>query len=369
MPTGHGYQSFNVIDNTQGQFIMQQDNIIKNKELILITGAGGFVGSKVFETLLEFGFTKLRCFIRSNRNLSKLEQLANDANAEVEFIQGNLLSRQDCLQATKDVSVIYHLAAGVGKSFPDCFLNSAVATRNLLDAAIQKSTLKRFVNIGSIAVYSNEKIPRRGLLDETCEVDTRLVERNEAYTYAKAKQDEIVLKYAQKYHLPYVIVRPGVVFGPGKFKITDRIVSDRFGIYLHLGLSNEIPLTYVDNCAMAIVLAGLRPGVDGQVFNITDDDLPTSRQFLCQYKTQVKKITSIPIPYWLWFSFSALWEQYSKWSEGQLPPVFNRAKCRIYWKGNTYSNKKAKELLGWEPRIPINDALDNFFVYMQEVKG
>jgi len=248
-------------------------------------------------------------------------------------------------------------------------MNSAVATRNLLDAVIKDQTLKRLVNISSIAVYTNEKIPRGGLLDESCEVDTKWVERFEPYTYGKAKQDEIVLEYAQKHNLPYVIVRPSVVFGPGKAKISDRIGTSTFGVFLHLGLNNRIPLTYVDNCAEAIVLAGLRNGIEGQVFNIFDDDLPRSHEFLGLYKREVRRILSIPIPYRVWFSFCYLWEKYSKWSEGQLPPVFNRRTCSVYWKGNRYSNSKAKELLGWQPKVAMSVGLQRFFAYMREVEG
>ncbi len=348
---------------------MNQNNyIIKPEDTILITGANGYVGTKIVKTLLDYKFTKLRCLVRSGKNLTDLQQLADDSKAQVEFFQGNLLSRDDCAHAVKNVSVIYHLAAGVEKSFPGCFLNSVVTTRNLMDAALRESSLKRFVNTSSIAVYTNKKIPRDGVLDETCEVDTKFVERAEAYTYGKAKQDELVLEYGQKFHLPYVIVRPSVVFGPGKAKITDRIGTDTFGIFLHLGLGNTIPLTYVDNCAEAIVLAGLQPGVEGQVFNITDDHLPTSRQFLRQYKKQVKKIRSIPVPYTLWYAFNALWEKYSIWSEGQLPPIFNRRSCEVYWKRVKYSNRKAKELLGWQPKVPMKDALNIFFNYMKDIQ-
>ena len=346
----------------------KNDYIIKPTDDILITGAGGFVGARVVEALLGYGFKKLRCLVRTNRNLSSLENMAAQANASIEFIQGNLLSRDDCANAVKGVSVIYHLAAGVEKSFPGCFLNSVVTTRNLMEAALRESSLKRFVNISSIAVYTNEKIPRGGTLDENCEVDTKFVERAEAYTYGKAKQDELVLEYGQIFKLPYVIVRPSVVFGPGKARITDRIGTDTFGIFLHLGLGNTIPMTYVENCAEAIVLAGLRPGVEGQVFNITDDNLPTSRQFLRQYKKQVKKIRSIPVPYPLWYAFNALWEKYSIWSEGQLPPVFNRRSCEGYWKRVQYSNAKAKELLGWQPKVPMKDALNIFFNYMKDIQ-
>jgi nucleoside-diphosphate-sugar epimerase len=343
--------------------------IIKPEETILVTGANGYVGSRVVRTLLSSGFNRVRCLTRSASKSKKLEDLEKEfADAQLEIVNGNLLSPDDCLRATEGVSIIYHLAAGVEKSFPGCFLNSVVTTRNLLDGVIKGQTLKRFVNISSIAVYSNENIPRGGLLDESCEVDTKFVERYEPYTYGKAKQDEIVLEYAGKYNLPYVIVRPSVVFGPGKAKITDRIGTSTFGLFLHLGMGNRIPFTYVDNCAEAIVLAGLKRGVEGEVFNITDDDLPTSRKFLCLYKRNVRRFLSIPIPYPVWFSFCYLWEKYSKWSEGQLPPVFNSRGCSVYWKGNKYTNRKAKELLGWQPRVSMKDGLERFFVYMKEME-
>ena len=185
----------------------------------------------------------------------------------------------------------------------------------------------------------------------------------------KQSKDELVIKYAQIHKLPYVIVRPSVVFGPGKAKITDRVGSDTFGIFLHLGLNNIIPLTYLDNCAEAIVLAGLKKGIEGHVFNILDDDLPKSKEFLKLYKNKVRHFLSIPVPYPAWFFFNYLWEKYSEWSEGQLPPVFNRRGCTVYWKGNTYSNKKAKKLLGWYPRVSMNEGLDRFFDYMREVQG
>ena len=69
-------------------------------------------------------------------------------------------------------------------------------------------------------------------------------------------------------------MRPGAVYGPGKSQLTGRIGIDTFGVFLHLGGSNQIPFTYVDNCAEAIILAGLVQGVDGEVFNVVDDESP-----------------------------------------------------------------------------------------------
>jgi len=347
---------------------MHENNLIIGlDDPILITGSNGFIGSRVVETLLRYGFSNLRCFVRPSSNLTHLHAiLATVQKTRVEVMQGNLLSREDCAKAAKDVTVIFHLAAGIEKTFPGSFMNSVVTTRNLLDAVVQFGTLRRFVNVSSFAVYSNWNIGCGGLLDETCELESQLIERAEAYAFAKLKQYELVLEYAQKYSIPYVIVRPGAVYGPGSSQITGRVGINTFGIFLHLGGSNRIPLTYVDNCAEAIVLAGIKSGVDGEVFNVVDDDLPTSRQFLRLYKKNVRCFRSISVPYRVFYFCCYLWEKYSQWSQGQLPPAFNRRRCTTYWKGNRYSNQKLKDLLGWRPGVPFAEASQRYFEYVRQ---
>jgi nucleoside-diphosphate-sugar epimerase len=344
--------------------LIRDDSLIVDmNEPMLITGANGFIGSRVVEALLSHGFTNLRCFVRPSGNLAAMNKsIESFNNATVEVVEGNLLSVEDCKQATRGISVIFHLAAGIGKSFPGSYMNTVVTTRNLLDAAVRQTKLRRFVNISSFAVYSNFRIKRGGPLDETCAVESHLVERYEAYAFAKAKQDELLLEYAGRFNLPYVIMRPGAVYGPGKKEITGRVGINTFGFFMHLGGSNKIPFTFVDNCAEAIVLAGIKKGVDGEVFNIVDDHLPSSREFLKMYKKQVRKFWSVFVPYQLFYLFSHLWEKYSAWSQGQFPPVFNRRRCSSYWKGNTYSNEKMKNLLGWEQKVSTDEGLRRYFV-------
>ena len=137
-------------------------------------------------------------------------------------------------------------------------------------------------------------------------------------------------------------------------------------MFLHLGGTNTIPFTYVDNCADAIVLAGITGGIDGEVFNDVDDDLPSSRRFLRLYKRAVRRFASIYVPHALSYAACDLWERYADWSEGQLPPVFNRQAWRTYWKRTRYSNDKVKLRLGWMPRVSTAEGLRRYFESCRE---
>ncbi len=340
--------------------------IAQRGDVVLVTGAGGFVGSRVVDSLLGLGFEKVRCFVRPAADLSLLTPvLEKHGRARCQLVEGNLLSREDCVRAVAGVTVVYHLVAGRGKSFPACFQGSVITTRNLLDAVVQEGRVKRFVNVSSFAVYSNWDLQRGNLWDETCPLETHLPERHDAYVYGKLKQDELMLDYHRQHAVPYTVVRPGIVFGPGKKAIPGFVGMDTFGVFFHLGGGYSMPLTYVENCADAIVLAGLMPGVDGEVFNVVDDELPTSRQFLRQYKQQVRNFVSVPIPYSLASSMCHFWEWYAEWSQGQLPAVFNRRMCSFAWKGHSYSNRKLKERLGWKCRVPMRTALDQYFAFQK----
>lgn len=338
--------------------------IIGKDDLILVTGASGFIGSRVVRTLVSMGFTNLRCFARPSSSKARkdtLSQLAQNG-ARIEMVRGNLLSPEDCAAATKNAKVIFHLAAGRGeKSYSDAFMNSVVTTRNLLEATLRENCLKRFVNISSFSVYSNQGKTGGRLLDETSPVEVSPALRGEAYCFAKVEQDEIVVEYGRKMGIPYTIVRPGQVYGPGNEGISGRVGVGTFGIFLHMGGSNRIPLTYVDNCAEAIALAGLKKGADGQIFNIVDDDLPSSRKFLRLYKKNVESFRSIYVPHFLSYGLCYLWEKYSRWSEEQLPPAFNRKRWHAYWKRTRYSNEKVKTQLGWKPRVPTEEGMRLFF--------
>jgi nucleoside-diphosphate-sugar epimerase len=177
------------------------------------------------------------------------------------------------------------------------------------------------------------------------------------------------MQYGRDRGVPHVIIRPGVVYGPGNVAIHGRVGIDTFGMFLHLGGSNRIPFIYVDNCADAIVLAALKPAVDGEIFNAVDDDLPTSRQFLRQYKHNVRRFRSLYVPKMLSYFLCFLWEKYSLWSKGQLPSAFNRSRWNAVWRHTRYSNAKLKSLLQWQPAVSTREGLRRYFEAAKAVRN
>jgi len=336
--------------------------IIDTEELILITGASGFIGSRVTERLIHGGFKNLRCFVRRTSDLRFLKQLAEkNADISLEILAGDLASKKDCRRAVRDASLIFHLAAGFGKSFRNIYRSTVAGTRNVLDAAAEQQRIKRFVNVSSFTVYSTRNLPGGAVLDESCGVYQKPGLKGEAYCCGKVLQEELVREYHDKYGITYVIVRPGFVYGPGKTEISGRVGLSKGGFFLHMGGSNRIPLVYVDNCADAIVLSGLREGIEGRVFNIVDDDPPRSNEFLSLYMNNVTRMKSVNIPKFASYLLCAFWGFTSRITGGRLSPTFNLYRWSDDWKGHLYSNEKIKMELGWKQRVSFEEGMRRYF--------
>jgi nucleoside-diphosphate-sugar epimerase len=326
---------------------------------ILVTGAGGFLGQHVVERLAGHGYTDIRCFLRTRGKTARLDSAAAQfPTAKLEYVYGNLNSRADCARAVDGVELVFHLAAAMKGGAADMFLNSVVSARNLLEAIGDRKPM-RIVLVSSFGVYGVAGLGRGALVDESTPLEPN-PEKRDVYSYTKLRQEQLFHEYQKKLGFELVVLRPGVIYGPGGGHFSGRVGINIFGLFLHLGGSNLLPLTYVENCAEAIVVAGTAPQSAGQVYNVHDDDLPTSRQYLRLYKRNVKKIRSVRVPYFALKILSRTVEKYHRWSQGQLPAVFTMYKTASSWGGNRFSNERLKAT-GWKQPVPSAEALRRAF--------
>ncbi|GAC1648202.1 MAG: NAD-dependent 4,6-dehydratase LegB [Acidobacteriaceae bacterium] len=322
---------------------------------VLVTGSGGFLGVHLVEKLLKRGADDVRCLVRDPQKTAKLDELRMKyPAADVEIVVGNLKSKDDCERMTAGADMVIHAAAGVKGAPADMFIDSVVASRNLLDAVV-KNGVRRVVMISSFGVYGVSEQPRGAVIDENTPLERRPQDRD-VYSHSKLRQEELFWQYKSKYSFELVVLRPGVIYGPGGGHFSGRVGLNVFGMFLHIGGSNLIPLTYVENCADAIVAAGLSSGNDGAIYNVVDDNIVTSREYLNLYKRHVRRLRSVRVPYAIMQWLSGRVNRYHKKSKGQLPPILTPYKSKALWGGNKFSNARL-HAIGWTQPVPTPDAL------------
>jgi nucleoside-diphosphate-sugar epimerase len=329
---------------------------------VFVTGGTGFLGSRFIPRLLREG-VEVVCLARSAASAEQLSAAVGpDAAARLTFIRGNLGCIAPWADALRACDVVVHLAAEMRGATAVLFVNNVIATRQLLAAV--SPALRRFVLVSSLAVYGAGRLRPGDTLDERCPLDPQPHLRD-PYTYSKVAQEEVAWAVHKERGLPLVVVRPGVIYGPGRDCITTRLGLRVGNFLIEMGGRQTLPYTFVDNCADALVRAVLTPNIEGEAFNIVDDDPPTARQLRCHYSTRVRPLRAVTVPGWAVGPLSGLYEWYHRWSGGQLPDVLSRYKSAAMWKPLRYTNEKARERLGWQPRTDFATGLRETFAWLR----
>jgi nucleoside-diphosphate-sugar epimerase len=343
-----------------------EESIVTPQDLVLVTGSSGFLGVKIVEKLLHNGFRDLRCLVRSQSRIPQLQSvLSNFDSVNAEIMKGNLNDPEYCRRAVEDAALVINCAAGMSGGLVSMYVDSVVSARNLLSVLRDDGKLRRIVHVSSFSVYETANLKRGELLTEETPVESHHTERNDAYSYTKVKQEQLFWKFATEHAIPLVVIRPGVIFGPGGAELSPRVGFMFNHVVFHLGDSNIIPLTYVDNCAEAIVLAATKPGIENEIFNIVDDELPTSSEFLRMYKAAKENVRSVTVPYFVTQLFSRILKWYARHSSEQIPAFLTPHRVASVWKHVSFDNAKSKRLLGWSPVVPTSDALNLHFQYVR----
>ncbi|MBI1312878.1 NAD-dependent epimerase/dehydratase family protein [bacterium] len=323
----------------------------------LLTGATGFLGRRILRELVRGGWS-VRCAVRPASDIQSLIEFFGDgwslASRQIEILPGNLADAGFCREITDGIDCIFHAAASLTGSVSSLVSNTVVPTRTLFAVAADQK-VGRAVLVSSLGVYGPQKLRCGSVLDETCPLD-EFPARRDGYTYSKTLQEEVARTISADRGLPLVVIRPGVIYGDERGVLSHRIALPLGSLLLRMGGHQQVPLTYVDNCAAAIVQAGQANGIDGETVNLIDDDLPTGCDVIRRYRRSGHRLRTIGVPRWAILWLARFNEWYSRTSDDQIPAVLTRHRVNAMWKPLRYSNERARRLLDWTPRISLDEA-------------
>ena len=228
--------------------------------MILLTGATGFVGSHLVESLR--GPEPLRALARPKTDASLLEA------AGVEIVRGDLRDPDAAHRAVRGCRVIHHLAALTshgGASARDVFETNVEGTARLAAAALDAG-VERFVFASAVKVYG---VARRGTIDEDTPRDPV-----SAYALSKVRAEDLLFRLAETRGLPLVVARLGGMLGAGAVGWLGLFRSIADGSFRMLGSGRgRYPAVDVDDVAAGLCRCADVPGIEGRVYNLTADSV------------------------------------------------------------------------------------------------
>ena len=308
---------------------------------ILVTGAAGFIGSHTAERLKASGHDVIGVDNFSPYYSLELKRLNAQAlkNAGISIIECDLRDSNLSSVLPTDIEYIYHYAAQPGISststFEDYFSNNIIATKNLIDYALECKSLKLFVNIGTSSIYG---------LEATFTEDVAPKPASH-YGVTKLAAEQLVLQKSREKQMKACSLRLYSVIGPRERpeKMYTKLID--------LGLKGEpFPLfegsdkhlrsfTYVGDIVDGVVsVIGNEEKVNGEIINLGTEAEHTTQEGI----EAVEKVLGKPI---------------------KINVIPKRAGDQLRTKANI---DKARKLLGYNPQTSLLDAVKHQVEWFKE---
>lgn len=317
----------------------------------LVTGATGFIGGHLAQRLVREGY-RVRCLVRESSDLSVLEAL------DVEVARGDLTDAGSLIRAAEDCRFVLHCGALVSDwaTIEEIKQVNVAGTRNVLEASAAAS-VERFVHVSTTDVYGYPG--GRG-------IDEEYVATGFSNWYSETKRAaEAEVRRAERTRgLNVVILRPATVYGPRSEDVIGDIARAIRARQMLLvdGGSAVAGLLYVENLVDGALLALRNDRALGEAFNLTDGTDITWKRFL----GDVADGLGYPDPRWsvpygvafaLAFALEHGYRLLRQTAGVKTRPLLSRQAVQVLGRDQHFSNHKAREALGWEPRVSYQDGL------------
>jgi nucleoside-diphosphate-sugar epimerase len=320
---------------------------------VLVTGATGFLGRYVARQLLDAG-DFVRVLLRPSGDQVAKKHAPIMSLIGAEEVAGDLQDAASLKLAVQGMDAVCHCAAHMQTTSPWRVFEAVTVrgTEKLLQAA-REENVKRFVHVSSLGIYG---LNGHGAITEESPLDDSEESRGH-YTRSKIEAERLVWKYHREHDLPVTVVRPGVLYGPGKSPFVARVcVSLAPKLRIALGRSQQrLPLAYVEDAAQAICLALRSHRASGKAYNIVDDKILQKEYLALLRRAQLIKAHTILLSPAPLYPLLSLFERLCR-SIGVTPPVsrhqFERALASL-----DYDTSRAREELGWSPKIGVAEGL------------
>jgi nucleoside-diphosphate-sugar epimerase len=317
----------------------------------LITGATGFIGGRLAERLVQEGYS-VRCLVRASSDTSLLDEL------DVQIAVGDLTRARSLARAVEGCHYVLHCGALVSDwaTTEEIARTNVEGTRNLLEASVGAS-VQRFIHFSTTDVYG---FPDGAAIDEAYTA-TRF--RN-WYAQTKLDAEAEVRRVDGATALDAVILRPATVYGPGSTDVIGEIARAIRGRRMILidGGRAVAGLCYVENLIDAAVLALRHEAAPGHAFNLSDGLAVTWKEFT----DGLAEGLGCPnvrwsLPYWSAYGAGFLLEHayrlLRRTTGLHTPPLLSRQAVQVLGNNQDFSNRRAREMLGWKPRVDYASGL------------
>lgn len=328
---------------------------MQNKEIAVVTGANGFVGSHLVDLLLEKGYS-VRCITRKSSDLKWLD------GKDIEIHDCGLFDLNGLRKALKDSHYVFHVAGVVKSKTPEGYFQGNVeTTKNLLDVSLKnKNSIKRFVVVSSQTV-TGPSLDGKPVTEETgCNPIT-------TYGRSKLEEEKVTLTYADK--LPVTICRAPAVYGERDTEIFIYFNTFSKGLTTTIGFNKKaLSLIHVSDLVHGIYLAAVSDRSKGQIYFISSEKFYTWPEVnITTAKILGRKAIIVKVPHFLVYTIAAIAQFFAMFGNKAATLNLEKAKdiTQQYWICDT---SKAIRDLGFRQNITLEEGIRRTIRWYKEMK-